>query len=858
MKKGISNIGLIIISMIFTLQSCFDTVVVDPDPIDGGEGNTMVPITLDLGGIVRTYNTDYSNVTDTAGTSVENAVNDIVVYIFDHTYTCEKILVGTTSPVGPEMIKIGTKHFIAVVNVQANVPALYPPPVTNPSSVSYPALRQQLTDALTALPSSPFLMVGTKMNVPVTEELPITNPKRISIEVERAVAKVTMSFTKSLLATSHTITLQKVTLYKGANKIYLLDKPASDNTTYSLSGSKNTFSPNASVQNSPAYIELADSFYTYAVNAGKDTTNAVRIEIEAAINSPGNIRTAKFFLAEYITGTNDTLYDIRRNYWYDIKVNMTDPGMDSLNVTIYACPWNIADTIKHSEGEGGQFITSKPFKLVKNYTQAEFTANPTFAAIEKHSKGASYIDMTVTSGTPWKLILNPDPENTGRNLGVMGSTDNGLTWHAFPLSGTGDDGTHRVFIYRPYRENDEPALGPSFYVALGSGEKFKESFVIQPRDTLPIPTNSFVLRPQLTMPVNATRAYIPLAGVYSYWENYIMNNDSIPVGTVTAKLVWQDHPTQDVIKNISVIHNGKRDSAYIYAEAGVPGNAVVDMIVGGRRYWSFHLWVTEYNPYEAAGQHLYNVVGADKNVFMDRNLGAMNNKWDANADARGLFYQFGRKDPFPRAAGWTSSSPLWYNSSHVSLGAVAALSQSTLVAATVFRPLNAIPTLLSNPTVFYNPATWTPSTENAHLWNSPGGNKTAFDPCPEGWRIPILDSHLSVQSPWSGATGFIGDTNGYYSQLLGYYPIGGYYSNTNATLNTTEAYYWTSFPGVTAAAADGLGLRLLTGSITPQASIVKSRAVSVRCVVDKKYIQHVANGGLFGIEVNNLKNVLLP
>ena len=340
MKKVIHKIGFIFLSMLLAIQSCSDKIIED-DPLGTVTGgDKMVPIALDIEGIIsaNTYGPDYGNEVDVPGSAVENAVNDIVVYIFDNTFTCEKILHGVTAPVGPEMIKIRVKHFIAVVNAQANIPALFPLPLTNPSSVSYPALRKMLSEAKTQLPASPFLMVGQKLGVTITDQMGAINPYRVTIDVERAVAKITISFTKSGLALLHNITLQEVIMYKGANKIYLLDKPDSDDIIYGLSTTKNSFIPSGVVNNSPSYNYLADTIYTYASASGPDTTKAVRFEIKAAINSPTNIRTAKFILGEYERSSGDTVYDIRRNYWYDVKVNAKDPGMDSIYVTVSASP----------------------------------------------------------------------------------------------------------------------------------------------------------------------------------------------------------------------------------------------------------------------------------------------------------------------------------------------------------------------------------------------------------------------------------------------------------------------------------------------------------------------------------------
>ena len=882
MKERTKYIWVILLGMVLTMQSCLDTVIVDdPDPFQG-EG--MVPIALDLSGIVRTYadGTDYGSVTDTAGSDIENRVDDIIVYIFDHSFTCEKILQGSTAPVGPEMVKIGTKHFITVVNAQANVSTLYPIPFANPSSVSYPALRQKLSDALSAVPASPFLMVGEKLYVPVTDQRPYTNPNKITIDVERAVAKVTMSFTKSALAASHNITVQKVTMYNGANKVYLLDKPATNDITYTLTDVRSTFTPIV-VDNSPTYIAFPDSFYTYAADCGKDTSKAVRFEIEATINSPANVRTAKFFLAKYIAGS-DTVYDIRRNYWYHVNVNMKDPGMDSVYVTIHACPWNVVEPIEKIEGHGAEISLPTPFKLVKNYLASDTIyngiPNPDILAIDLHSKGASWIDMKVTNETEWELKLQ---DASHRNQGVLVSLDTGKTWinlSVYPVRGVGNDVPQRVYIYRFYNETNEPQYGPSLYMEL-NGQYYRD-FVIQPRDTIPIPTNCYILRPRQTgnWPINETRAYIPLSGVYRVWEDYFYENGkAIPDGNITSTVLWDDNPAGNVVDNVSVINLNKRDSAYIYVEAGLPGNAVVAMHVqtpsGDSIYWSFHIWVTEYNPYEAAGQKLYssfsstNAFIPQTNAFMDRNLGALTNMYDSDGRARGLFYQFGRKDPFPGAF---PAGLAWTNATYPSISSTAPVP----AASGAVRPLTAIQTSIKYPLTFYTrtgATSWSLSEEDRNLWFSNGGNKTPYDPCPEGWRIPkvIEVAGPSSTNPWLGEisdpllspiTDYYKE-NGFFHPLVGYYPLSGYvnYSTgAGVAATTTQSYLWSS-ASIPANMNVNMGLLIQnTGSSQSMGmvQIEKSYGASVRCVVDVNYLKEKGRLGLFGNSTDNLLSELGP
>jgi uncharacterized protein (TIGR02145 family) len=857
----------IFLGMLAFSGACSDEVI-PPVPGSNGGKEKEIPLIISLKDLslpASTYGTNYPGETPADGSAWENQINDITVYIFDQSFHCEKIVQATTSPTNAVMIKTGNKNIVAVVNAAGKMTL-----PTSEATTNYPSLLKMLTDASATVPTSPFLMTGKLLNVALPDELPSVSPYNLTIDVERATAKVKMKVMKSGLASSHSITLTRIIMVQGADRVALLETPSPNPTTYLLSDTAKVFQHTTTnvfsgdVPNTGnGYCAMADSFYTYESMCGSDKSKAVKIILESYVNSPANTRKAEFYLGEYSATPGDTVYDVKRNYWYDVTVNFLKPGMDSIYVTVNVSRWNVADTIKVVEGDGGEFTTAVPFKLVKNYTSGDIALNSEIAAIDNHTKGASWIDMKITDGTVWSLQLK-DP-SASRNQGVIGSIDNGQSWSSFPISNTGGDTIQRVYIYRPYVENNEPKLGPALYVTLNG--QYKQDFVIQPRDTTPIPTNCYILRPQLTAPVNETRAYIPLAGVYKYWEDYILENgDSIPFGDVSAELLWDDSQTGNVVKNISVTNKSKRDSAYIYAEAGISGNAVIAMKVGGNIYWSFHIWVTEYNPYESAGQKLYKSPSPPsppiKNVFMDRDLGAMNNTYDADGKVRGLFYQFGRKDPFPGGSVSWGSTFAWYNASGTLISLSSASVPPALSPVTDLRPLNAIPASINSPMTFYTRSgatDWSLSVENEFLWSTQGGNKTAFDPCPEGWRVPKQLSYGELSSPWNGVGFATGYTNGRYNATVGYYPYSGYIGTSTSAITsaTTISYYWTSLPGASSQ-YQGTGLFLSTGSTNMTSLIDKAYGASVRCVVDLNYLLSKERGGLFGSGAGALEEELLP
>jgi hypothetical protein len=682
----------------------------------------------------------------------------------------------------------------------------------------------------------------------------------VSIDVARAVAKVTLHFTKSGLAAPKDIVIKKVTLHNGADRVGLFETPAPNPAEYDIQtecATFNSYDGTAAVgtlpeKNSvtPVYCIPLDTFYTYENLADRDKSRATWFELDADVG--GVSRKGTVYLAQNELSATDTVWNVIRNYWYDVYVDIIDPGFDSVKITVKSSPWHLADTQKVIVGGGYEVMNmASPLKLVKNYTANEMNTDEKIAMVEQHTKGASWIDLRVANGSSWALDFEAGrPEN----VGAVMSLDSGAWTTGLSGTSTSDEPVHRIYIYRPYVENAEPTSGPTFSLTV-SGVRVRD-FVVQPRDTTPIPTNCYILRPALTgAPTNKTHAYIPLEGVYRYWEDYLLaNGAAIPDGTVSAELLWQDSLGVINPSTIRVLNANRRDSAYIYAEAGaVQGNAVIAMKVGGVIYWSFHLWVTEYNPYEAAGQKYYGS-GTIKNVFMDRNLGALSNKPDAEGDARGLYYQFGRKDPFPRGKDWGNVFK-WFNGSGVSLGTsltvVTSLSPSTDV-----RPLAAIPEVLRNPTTFYHLAPWPLSLENDSLWDTHGGNKTAFDPCPEGWRVPPQRGSGTSDSPWGPFTTPAILANGATHAQLGYFPFSGYLSSGSITNVLTQGYFWTSYKG-DALNVNATGLHLSSGGVNLVPQIAKHYGVSVRCIVDTRYLITVQGGGLFGNSAGEMPQEIL-
>jgi len=189
---------------------------------------------------------------------------------------------------------------------------------------------------------------------------------------------------------------------------------------------------------------------------------------------------------------------------------------------------------------------------------------------------------------------------------------------------------------------------------------------------------------------------------------------------------------------------------------------------------------------------------------MDRNLGATTNilpvynNWVSgetrtDVGSFGLFYQWGRKDPFLglksiyinydlKAASGVINVP--YNA----LGNPLAMVKGDTVP-------NGLEMSVKNPFVFYkgsknNNSDWysyTPGKVDNSLW---GVVKTIYDPCPSGWRVPNEETFYGSPSFSPTSPGFIGSV---FNSTLSF-PAAGYLFSDGGVIPPMSAggIYWFS------------------------------------------------------------------
>lgn len=198
---------------------------------------------------------------------------------------------------------------------------------------------------------------------------------------------------------------------------------------------------------------------------------------------------------------------------------------------------------------------------------------------------------------------------------------------------------------------------------------------------------------------------------------------------------------------------------------------------------------------------------ASGETFMRENLGA---ETTAVTDTRskGLYYQWGRKDPFPFPA--SADSPTTEGIAAVQcLPGYAFEVRSNTASATKYpASCYTIAWATAHPTVLLagapNPAGRNPVYYGSwcypldhNLWSAPDGRKTIYDPCPPGWKVPPREAwdmeHFSKSSN-SLDCGW----NMHYSVYYGitFYPYTGYLSGAGGKyaycLSDSQARVWTN------------------------------------------------------------------
>ena len=297
--------------------------------------------------------------------------------------------------------------------------------------------------------------------------------------------------------------------------------------------------------------------------------------------------------------------------------------------------------------------------------------------------------------------------------------------------------------------------------------------------------------------------------INTFWSS-AAGNQTEPIANDTeweADVIWQDIPSRAInFCNAAGVevpgdkYEGKGKKALcVKAAANVKGNVVVGVKKKGESdyLWSWHLWLTD-EPEEISG-------------FMDRNLGATSAIATDGNKTHGLYYQYGRKDPF-------TGDIERYNINGASIGKTDIKSGAVSFAKAVQNPatFNTINGDWVSPTN-YTGKNWNDIVEST--------GKTFFDPCPEGWRLPTKDEFSSFS-----ADSFVWDsTNSGRTFNTNWFPASGYRNYSDGSMSSIGSYggYWSASPY---SSSLGYYLYFNASSVNPSGYGNRALGCSVRCV----------------------------
>ena len=317
-----------------------------------------------------------------------------------------------------------------------------------------------------------------------------------------------------------------------------------------------------------------------------------------------------------------------------------------------------------------------------------------------------------------------------------------------------------------------------------------------------------------------------------------------PLRGAEARVLWETGTVRGAVIKDTEYKSGR----IVFTTGTERGNAVIGLFdASGNCVWSWHIWSVDYAP--AASAQTYKS-GA---VFMDRNLGALTTDY-TKPESRGLYYQWGRKDPMIYPSLFRSNQ--WNEPIRADAVYAAGFEYAESYPRDVASPYDimTVEWAVAHPTTYMDGAffedweEWTSVSDwlharNSNLWGNRTTGKTIvmatdksiYDPCPPGWRVPDLEDFrdlrfAAAEMPYC-VTVYCNGTQ------TATYPLGGFLNVTryerngeNACLYTASPYTWNG------SSLNYFGLESASISITGTYQEVNSMsyyryaALPVRCV----------------------------
>ncbi len=254
-------------------------------------------------------------------------------------------------------------------------------------------------------------------------------------------------------------------------------------------------------------------------------------------------------------------------------------------------------------------------------------------------------------------------------------------------------------------------------------------------------------------------------------------NNSVTDHTNIVELTNADNTSLTSVSETAFTEENKCHIHCRVAPNTIGGNGLIAAYdASGAILWSWHLWVTDYNPDPHGNFSVLDDVDKRKQKYtyrtdkdylpmMDRNLGA-NKGYDYvptkeldRSRASGLHYQWGRKDPFPGSFSKNAKGAVDIISGVITdnLLNVYGPDGYTFIPRTTRKSTTNIEGSAKNPDISYYENPWWCNDARNNLWNTTDNLKSFYDPSPSGWRVP--DQSVFTNYLKNGTTNSLANLN---------------------------------------------------------------------------------------------------
>ena len=291
------------------------------------------------------------------------------------------------------------------------------------------------------------------------------------------------------------------------------------------------------------------------------------------------------------------------------------------------------------------------------------------------------------------------------------------------------------------------------------------------------------------------------AGEYTFKTRRV---DNTPINDI-ATVDWLWASTVEGQSGNALISNIKYENGTVtFTASAHEGNALLAAFdAAGNIVWSWHIWLTDKpEVYDYQNNSIPQSGGQTDGYYcMDRNLGATDATALGGYETFGLYYQWGRKDPFigdkqeersrdNENGGWKENTKTFGNSGSLTV-CNSAYSQAKWVSTSTNSTIGTIAYATANPMTFLysgtgNVANWLDvkglsSAEKNNICYDPDKSlwrpfqKSNYDPCPVGYQVPRKAMWVAL-----GANAVVTDYKGFVETTDAgaetWFPMAGYRS----------------------------------------------------------------------------------